>query len=91
VDADASIPCPALVLLDINLPKKNGGDVLKHMRQSRRCAAARILVVSSSDSAQDRQQMKSLGADGYFRKPSQYDAFMELGELIKTLLTGRTK
>ncbi len=90
-DADASMPCPALVLLDINLPKKNGGDVLKYMRQSRRCAAALVVAVSSSDSARDRQQMKSLGADGYFRKPSEYDAFMKLGEMVKTLLSGRTK
>ena len=86
-DADASIPCPALVLLDINLPKKQGGDVLKHMRQSRRCATALVIVVSSSDSWRDRQQMKSLGADEYFRKPSEYDAFMKLGEMVKTLLT----
>jgi CheY-like chemotaxis protein len=90
-DADASAPCPALVLLDINLPKKEGGEVLKHMRQSRRCAAALVLVVSSSDSPRDRQQMKSLGADGYFRKPSEYDAFMQLGEVVKTLLTRHTE
>ncbi|HEX7359600.1 MAG TPA: response regulator [Bryobacteraceae bacterium] len=86
-DADASVPCPALVLLDINLPKKHGGDVLKYLRQSRRCAKALVLVVSTSDSTQDREQMKSLGADGYFRKPSEYDAFMKLGEMVKLLLT----
>ena len=37
-DADADMPCPALVILDINLPKKQGGEVLKHMRESRKCA-----------------------------------------------------
>lgn len=89
VDADASVPCPALVLLDINLPKKQGGEVLKHMRRSRRCAGALVIVVSSSDSARDRQQMKSLGADGYFRKPSEYEAFMKLGEMIKSFLGNR--
>ena len=90
-DADASVPCPALVLLDINLPKKEGDEVLKHMRHSRRCAAALVIVVSSSDSPRDRQQMKSLGADGYFRKPSEYDSFMKLGEMVKTLLAGRAE
>jgi chemotaxis family two-component system response regulator Rcp1 len=91
LDTDPSLPCPALVLLDINLPKKEGGYVLKHMRQSRRCAAALVVVVSSSDSPRDRQQMENLGADAYFRKPSEYDAFMKLGEVVKTLLTRRTE
>ena len=86
IDADPAMPCPALVILDINLPKRQGGEVLKHMRQTRKCAQAHVIVVSTSDSARDREQMKSLGADGYFRKPSEYDAFMKLGGLVKNLL-----
>ena len=85
-DADTAAPCPALVILDINLPKKQGRDVLKHMRGSRRCGEALVIVVSTSDSPQDRAQMKSLGANGYFRKPSAYDEFMKLGEVVKALL-----
>lgn len=85
-DADATLPCPALVILDINLPKKQGGDVLKHMRRSRRCAEALVIAVSTSDSAGDREQMRSLGANAYFHKPSEYDQFMKLGEAIKALL-----
>jgi chemotaxis family two-component system response regulator Rcp1 len=87
-DAQTDMPCPALVILDINLPKKQGGDVLKHMRLSRRCADALVIVVSTSDSAQDREQMRNLGANGYFHKPSAYDEFMKLGDLVKTLLSG---
>ena len=86
-DAQADMPCPALVILDINLPKKQGGDVLKHMRLSRRCADALVIVVSTSDSMQDREQMRNLGAEGYFHKPSQYDEFMKLGDIVKTLLS----
>lgn len=80
------MPCPALVILDINLPKKQGGDVLKYMRKSHRCAEAIVLVVSTSDSASDREQMTSLGANGYFRKPSQFDEFMKIGDVVKGLL-----
>jgi chemotaxis family two-component system response regulator Rcp1 len=85
-DADPTLPCPAVVILDINLPKKQGGDVLKHMRQSRKCAQAPVIAVSTSDLAADREQMKNLGANQYFRKPSQYDDFMKLGDLVKALL-----
>lgn len=88
-DADATSRCPALVILDINLPRMQGGDVLKHLRQSRKCANAVVVAVSTSDSARDREQMMNLGANGYFRKPSAYDDFMKLGDMIKALL-GRT-
>jgi DNA-binding response OmpR family regulator len=87
-DVHPDMPCPTLIILDINLPKKQGGDVLRHKRLSRRCADALVIVVSTSDSAQDREQMRNLGADGYFHKPSEYDEFMKLGDIVKALLSG---
>lgn len=89
-DQDVTIPAPALVILDINLPKKQGGDVLKYMRQTRRCGGALVVVVSTSESARDREQMEKLGASRYFRKPSGYDQFMQLGEIVKSLLSTRS-
>ena len=86
IDSDDTLTCPALVILDINLPKKHGGQVLQQMRNSRRCASALVLVVTSSDSARDRETMAKLGANGYFRKPSDYEHFMLLGGLVKDLL-----
>jgi two-component system, chemotaxis family, response regulator Rcp1 len=86
-DADPAAPCPALIILDINLPKKQGGDVLQHMRGSRKCKDALVIAVSTSDSAQDRARMKSLGANRYFHKPSAYDEFMKLGDIVKALLS----
>jgi chemotaxis family two-component system response regulator Rcp1 len=85
-DADTAAPCPSLVILDINLPKKQGGEVLKHLRRSLRCGNALVIAVSTSDSAQDREQMTELGANDYFRKPSEYAAFMKLGDIVKRLL-----
>ena len=85
-DSDPSAPCPDLVLLDINLPKREGREVLHHMRNSRRCAQAAVLVVTSSDSERDRQDMAKFGVKGYFRKPSEYDSFLKLGEVVKSML-----
>ncbi|HEX5431654.1 MAG TPA: response regulator [Bryobacteraceae bacterium] len=79
-------PCPELVILDINLPKKQGGDVLKHMRNTSRCAMAHVIAVSTSDSPRDREQMSQLGADAYFHKPSEFDEFMKLADLVKSIL-----
>ena len=86
VDADPSAPRPDLIILDINLPKMPGWDVLRHMRRSRRCADTPVLVVTSSDSRSDRDEMAKLGVKHYFRKPSEYDGFMKLGGLVKELL-----
>jgi len=85
-DADAGAPCPSLVILDINLPRKQGGEVLQHMRRSLRCSNAFVIAVSTSESARDRDQMMQLGANAFFRKPSEYAAFMALGDMVKGLL-----
>jgi CheY-like chemotaxis protein len=77
-DRDPSAPCPDLVLLDVNLPRFKGAEVLQHLRASVRCRACAVLVVSSSDSPRDREEMDRLGANGYFRKPSEFEEFMQL-------------
>jgi chemotaxis family two-component system response regulator Rcp1 len=80
--------CPDLIIVDINLPKKHGGQVLAHLR-SGNCRAAAVLVVTSSNSAEDREAMMRSGADAYFRKPSEYDEYMKLGEVARRLLAAR--
>jgi chemotaxis family two-component system response regulator Rcp1 len=85
-DADDNAPCPALFLLDLNIPMKNGEEVLAHIRNSRRCANTPVVVVTSSDSPQDHARAERLGANHYFRKPTDLDAFMRIGEIIKGML-----
>lgn len=85
-DRNPNLPCPDLIVLDINLPKRSGREVVRQMRQSPRCARALVVVVTSSDSEQDRDEMAKLGARAYFRKPSDYASFLKLGELVKSLL-----
>lgn len=86
VDADENGTCPALVLLDLNLPKRKGEEVLKHLRQLRRCGDAKVLIVSSSDEPRDRAAVAGLRVAGYFKKPSEFADFMKLGPLVKALL-----
>lgn len=87
-DADAAAPCPDLILLDINMPRYKGGEILRRLRASSRCAGALVVVVTSSDSQRDRQEMEALGANAYFRKPSDFSEFMRLGPLVRDLLAG---
>ena len=85
-DADPPAPCPDLILLDINMPRYKGGDILRKLRASERCKNALVLVVTSSDSQRDREEMDAFGANGYFRKPSEFSEFMKLGDLVREVL-----
>jgi chemotaxis family two-component system response regulator Rcp1 len=85
-NADENAPCPSLILLDMNLPKKSGAEVLQHLRASGRCSRALVLIVSSSDAPRERTAVDGFQVAGYFKKPSEYASFMKLGPLVRDLL-----
>ena len=87
MDRDATITRPHLFLLDLNLPKKSGGQILERVRQSTTCSEVPVVILTSSDSHKDKAQAADLKATGYFRKPSRLDEFMRLGPYIRDLLT----
>jgi DNA-binding response OmpR family regulator len=78
--------CPGLVILDLNLPKRHGLEVLEFVRQSASCHRAQVVILSSSDSLKDRSEATRLGASGYLRKPSRLQEFMSLGAVFKAML-----
>jgi len=86
MDRDATLAQPHLFLLDLNLPKKTGGQILERVRQSPRCGRIPVVILTSSDSQRDKAQAAALHATGYFRKPSRLDEFMRLGPYIRDLL-----
>jgi CheY-like chemotaxis protein len=79
-------PCPDLILLDLNLPRLSGGEVLKRLRSSPSFGAVKVLIVTSSNAASDREQAMALGANDYFRKPSTLVQFLELGPKVRQML-----
>ena len=87
MDRDATLVQPHLFLLDLNLPKKTGGQILERVRQSPRCGQIPVVILTSSDSQRDKAQAADLNATGYFRKPSRLDEFMKLGPYVRDLLT----
>jgi CheY-like chemotaxis protein len=89
VDADDSVDCPNLALLDLNLPRATGSRILTRIRQSRRCRGIPIIIVTSSDSPLDRDAASQLGASAYFQKPGDLAGFMQLGQVVRDALDGQ--
>jgi chemotaxis family two-component system response regulator Rcp1 len=86
---NGELPCPDIVLLDINLPRRTGTDVLARLRGSDLCREARVVVLSSTEAPGDREALCELGANDYFRKPTNLDDFLKLGEVVKRHLEKR--
>jgi CheY-like chemotaxis protein len=86
IDGDATTRSPALVLLDLNLPKCSGHEILEWIRGSVRCPTMPVVIVTSSQAQSDLALMKRLGATAYFRKPVSFDEFMKLGAVVRNLL-----
>jgi CheY-like chemotaxis protein len=84
-EGDPAAPCPDLLLLDINLPKADGFEVLRRLRSSTRWKSIPVMIVSSSDSSSDRSEAARLGAS-YFPKPPSYGGFLRLGEVLKEFM-----
>jgi CheY-like chemotaxis protein len=85
-DGDHDAPCPDFAVLDLNLPRCNGIQILERLRKTPRCADAPVIIFTSSDSPQDKAAAIRLGANRYFEKPTDLDGFMKLGKLVKEIL-----
>jgi chemotaxis family two-component system response regulator Rcp1 len=79
-------PQPDLVLLDLNLPKFDGRQILSEFRKHPGCSESPVIAVTSSDAPSDRARMAELGIARYFRKPLEFDAFLRLGALVREVV-----
>ncbi len=68
---------PAVVLLDLKLPKLNGIDVLKRMRADTRTDLVPVVILTSSSEEEDMLNSYEFGANSYVRKPVDFSAFAD--------------
>ena len=83
---EAGAPCPDLIVIDLNLPRKSGFEVLARVRSSWKCSDKPAVILSSSTAPSDRQRAASLGASTYIRKPSSLKEYLSIGESLKGFL-----
>jgi CheY-like chemotaxis protein len=75
-------PLPALILLDIKLPKRSGLEVLEWMAKHPHLRQIPVIIVTSSDEERDRQRATELGVKDYNVKPIDSDSLVRLAEKI---------
>jgi two-component system response regulator len=68
---------PAVVLLDIKLPKVSGLEVLERLRADERTRLVPVVMLTSSSEDEDKLRSYRLGANSYVRKPVEFGAFVE--------------
>ena len=71
-------PCPDLILLDLNLPKLNGREVLAVIKTDPTLKRLPVVVLTTSTTAQDILQSYELHANCFITKPADLDQFMEV-------------
>jgi CheY-like chemotaxis protein len=76
-------PMPAIILLDLNLPRTGGREVLKQIKSSERLSSLPVVVVTTSASSSDVEACYKLGANSYVVKPV---GMVKLREMVDGLI-----
>lgn len=74
---------PDVLLLDLNMPRINGFEILNRIRKSERFAHLPVIILSTSESPEDIQKAYRLGANSFITKPSSPDAMTRLAKTFK--------
>lgn len=81
---------PDLVLLDLNMPRVSGHEVLEQVKNDERLRPVPVVVFTTSDETSDRAVCAAAGADDYVVKPSGFEDLIEtLNVLGRRWLSGR--
>ena len=81
-------PLPDLILLDLNLPRKDGREVLSEVKGSQRLRCIPVLVLTTSKADRDVMDCYERHANCYLNKPLDLDAFVSLVQIIEQFWLG---
>ena len=84
----AGAAVPDLILMDLNLSKYTGEDILREIRAAMHLVGVPVCAWSSSQSRRDQAPLEELGVCQFISKPTGLDQFMAIGVIIKDLLAG---
>ena len=77
-------PRPALILLDLNLPRKDGREVLAEIKTEKLLQKIPVVILTTSTNPDDVNRAYELHANCYFAKPGDIESLMKLGRLLES-------
>jgi CheY-like chemotaxis protein len=84
----AEMPTPGLILLDLNLPRRNGLEVLAELKSDKELLAIPVVVLTTSQAQEDILRSYSLHANAYISKPVDFEKFVGvIGQIDDFFLT----
>lgn len=78
----ADAPRPGLILLDLNMPKKDGREALKEIRADPELRKIPVVVLTTSKADTDIGRIYELGANSFISKPVSFDALVEVMKIL---------
>lgn len=84
---EAGEPLPAVILLDLKLPRVDGLEVLRQIKAHERLRSVPIVVLTTSADNQDVRRAYELGVNSYIVKPVDFDKFVEVASQIEVYWT----
>ena len=82
-DGSGAVPRPDLVLLDLNLPRKDGREVLQQIKQDEALRHIPVVILTTSQAEQDVVQSYRLGANAFVTKPVEIEHFFQVVRSIE--------
>ncbi len=87
----AEVPRPDLILLDLNLPRKDGREVLEEVKADRDLRTIPVVVLTTSEAEEDILRSYDLHANAYVTKPVDFDRFIEVVRMIDNFFVSVVK
>jgi len=75
-------PTPGIILLDLNMPRKDGREALKEIKSDPALRKIPVIVLTTSKAEEDILRSYDLGVNSFIRKPVQFEAFVEIVKVL---------
>jgi CheY-like chemotaxis protein len=85
LSAAPKTPKPVVILLDLNMPGKDGRDVLKEIKNNKELQPIPVIILTTSSSEKDREASYDLGANCFVTKPDSYKELVHITDSIAKL------
>jgi len=77
-DDQSAVSFPKFILLDLNMPKKDGREVLKEIKQHPELKKIPVVIFSTTNNEQEMRRCYELGANSYITKPNSFDHLLKI-------------